>query len=238
MSSMQNIENIRHNFHQQMCKNDKSEESNNQMLKKDEKVTDCQISNEISFSKHVRNAMASFWKNFTLGRTQSNRVQKEKYPTPFKFLGLNKERTDIGHVALSVPNLENIEELVADGTIVSSETFNTENEEERTEFIYGGRHDEASTEERDDESYNMNKVDCYPAESLITQLRADQCLMSGWSNGPRMRGDTILRCNPGRRSDLGSVGPKCLSWSGPQSENEAKFDQSLAHLVGRKGGMV
>eukprot|EP00092_Neocalanus_flemingeri_P067168 GFUD01081928.1.p1 GENE.GFUD01081928.1~~GFUD01081928.1.p1 ORF type:complete len:252 (-),score=63.04 GFUD01081928.1:84-752(-) len=222
MSSMQNIENIRHNFHQQMCKNDKSEESNNQMLKKDEKVTDCQISNEISFSKHVRNAMASFWKNFTLGRTQPNRVQKEKYPTPFTFLGLNKERTSIGHVALSVPNLENIEELVADGTIVSSETFNTENEEERTEFIYGGRHDEASTEE----------------QSLITQLRADQCLMSGWSNGPRMRGDTILRCNPGRRSDLGSVGPKCLSWSGPQSENEAKFDQSLAHLVGRKGGMV
>ena len=37
---------------------------------KDEKVRECQIANEISVSKQVRNVMASLWKNFSLGNWQ------------------------------------------------------------------------------------------------------------------------------------------------------------------------
>ena len=134
-------------------------------------------------------------------------------------------------------NLENIEELVADGTVVASEMFNVENEQEPR-----GRHNVTSMEEYNDESHlkelDKDHVNFNPRDSLILQLKYDQSVMSRWNTGARRRGDTILRCNPGRRSDLGSVGPKCLSWSGPQSENEANIGQSLAHLVGRKGGMV
>ena len=145
------------------------------------------------------------------------------------------EKRDIGYTALSVPNLENVEELVADGSLVASEVFIEESKQEQTKIENLGRHLNSAAVEDDSDKIPFY---FYPTESLIRQLMEKHSVMPKMNMRAMSRGDTILRCNPGRRSDLGSVGPKCFSWSGPESENEARVGESLAHLVGRKGGMV
>jgi len=201
-----------------------------QAVDKEENNTDCRISNEISFSKHVRHVMAGLWKNLTQGRNSSNKLFKERMSMPSKFLDINKDRRSVGFTALSVSNLETIEALIADGTVVASDTFNMKDKQ-----IDGGRHDETSVTECG------NKVsDREPVKEQYfrpVHLTSPNFLMPH-TIGPIPETHTILRCAPGRRSDLGSVGSRFLSWSGPQSENEEAVVQSLAHLVGRKGGMV
>ena len=161
------------------------------------------------------------------GLHQPKRYRKEK------ILDKGDQKTEIGFAALSVPNLENVEELVADGSVVASEVFIEESKQERLETENERRHKNLAIGDDDSDKVSFY---FYPTDSLIRRLKDKHSIMPKIS--AMSRGDTILRCNPGRRSDLGSVGPKCFSWSGPQSENEAKVGESLAHLVGRKGGMV
>jgi len=211
-----------------LCDNERRNANNNlphPVVEKEENFQNCRISSEISFTKHVRNVIAGWWNNLSLGRTQSKNVKKERFTKQSKLADHKVAKGEIGYTALSVPNLESIDDLVADGAVVVSEAFNEQNEEEK---IIERRHNETSIEEPD--------VEFDATESLILQLKAEHSVMSMWDSG--LRGDTVLRYNPGRRSDLGSVGTRCLSWSGPESENETRVGQSLAHLVGRKGGMV
>jgi len=210
--------------------NERSIENNNlhhPVVDKEQHFQNCRISSEISFTKYVRNVVAGWWNNISLGRTLSKTVHKESVTKQFKLADHKAAKREIGFTALSVPNLESIDDLVADGAVVVSETFN---EEIKSEKINERRHNDASFEDRD--------VEFNTTEALMVQLKAEQSVMSRWDKGLRVRGDTILRCTPGRRSDLGSVGTRCLSWSGPESENETRMGESLAHLVGRKGGMV
>ena len=75
----------------------------------------------------------------------------------------------------------------------------------------------------------------YPTDSLIQSLKEQERII------PRIiqEDTTIIRTNKGRRSDLGSVGPRCFSWAGSELHRENWEEENMmTHLVGRKGGMV
>ena len=53
---------------------------------------------------------------------------------------------------------------------------------------------------------------------------------------PMTQEDTVMRTTRGRRSDLGSVGPRCFSWAGPALDREDKVDEKIDVILGSQEG--
>ena len=139
-------------------------------------------------------------------------------------MNIQREKTKC-YSAISVPNLENIEELVADGTVVASDEFLEEAGRQNIE----GQTPELHSEEKNDRI----PFYFYPTNSLVRQIKSRQRPPSTFEVGQNET--TVLRGNPGRRADLGSVGQKCFSWSGAPTDTEG---DNMGFMVGRKGGMI
>ena len=146
----------------------------------------------------------------------------------------SEEKCCMGVRAASVHNLENVEELVADGSVVAGAAFIEESKQKHAETENQRRLAKTSVEDEANEKISFY---FYPSGSLLKTLTEKQNLIQRRS--PMTQGDTIMRTTRGRRSDLGSVGPRCFSWAGPGLDREDKVDENwLTCLAGRKGGMV
>ena len=123
-------------------------------------------------------------------------------------------------VGISCQNLESIDDLIADGSVVMSmdygEEMKTSSEKIRKKEI-GDSITESFT-------FSMNEiqVDGISHDSITSTAR----------------NDCFIRKNPGRRTDLGLVDVKCFSWAGPECENENNEDDDLVQFIGRKGGLI